>query len=47
MPKEPQAHLQLAKAFQRPRTEDAVEELQKLVNLNPQEAEYSYLLGRA
>jgi len=48
MPKEPQAHLQLAKAYEA--SENwiaAVEELQKLVNLDPQEAEYSYLLGRA
>ncbi len=48
MPKEPQAHLQLAKAYEA--SENwiaAVEELQKLMNLDPQEAEYSYLLGRA
>ena len=48
MPQEPQAHLQLAKAYE---ASDnwmaAVEELQKLVNLDPQNAEYSYLLGRA
>jgi Flp pilus assembly protein TadD len=48
MPKEPQAHLQLAKAYEASDNWiDAVEELQKLVNLNPREAEYSYLLGRA
>jgi Flp pilus assembly protein TadD len=48
IPKEPQAHLQLAKAYEA--SENwiaAVDELQKLVNLDPQEAEYSYLLGRA
>jgi Flp pilus assembly protein TadD len=48
MPQDPQAHLQLAKAYE---ASDnwmaAVEELQKLVNLDPQNAEYSYLLGRA
>jgi tetratricopeptide (TPR) repeat protein len=48
MPQESQAHLQLAKAYE---ASDnwmaAVEELQKLVNLDPQNAEYSYLLGRA
>jgi tetratricopeptide (TPR) repeat protein len=48
MPQEPQAHLQLAKAYE---ASDnwmaAVEELQRLVNLEPPNAEYSYLLGRA
>jgi Flp pilus assembly protein TadD len=48
LPKEPQAHLQLAKAYE---VSDnwiaAVEELQQAADLAPQEAEYSYLLGRA
>jgi tetratricopeptide (TPR) repeat protein len=48
MPNESQAHLQLVKAYEA--SENwiaAVEELQKLVNLNSQDPEYSYLLGRA
>jgi Flp pilus assembly protein TadD len=48
MPQEPQVHLQLAKAYKA--SENwiaAVEELQKVANLDPREAEYSYLLGRA
>ena len=48
MPKEPQAHLQLAKAHD---ASDnwiaAVVEWQKLVELSPQEPEYRYQLGRA
>jgi Flp pilus assembly protein TadD len=48
LPREPQAHLQLAKAYE---VSDnwigAVEELQQAADLAPQEAEYSYLLGRA
>ncbi len=48
MPNEPQAYLQLAKAYEASENwAAAVEELQKLVSLDPQEAEYSYLLGRA
>jgi tetratricopeptide (TPR) repeat protein len=48
LPREPQAHLQLAKAYEASENwMAAVEELQKVVNLDPQEAEYSYLLGRA
>ena len=48
MPKEPQAHLQLAKAYE---AADnwiaAVQEFQKLVELAPQEPEYSFQLGTA
>jgi cytochrome c-type biogenesis protein CcmH/NrfG len=48
MPKEPQAHLQLAKAYG---TTDnwiaAVQEFQTLVELAPQEPEYSFQLGTA
>jgi tetratricopeptide (TPR) repeat protein len=48
MPQEPQAYLQLAKAYEA--SENwiaAVEQLQKLVELAPQEPEYAYQLGRA
>jgi hypothetical protein len=48
MPKEPQAHLQLAKAYEA--SDDwiaAAGELQKLVKLSPEEPEYRYQLGRA
>jgi tetratricopeptide (TPR) repeat protein len=48
MPEEPQAHLQLARAYQA--TDNwmaAVQEFQKLVQLAPQEPEYSYQLGTA
>lgn len=48
MPREPQAHLQLARAYE---ASDnwipAVQELQNLVQLAPQEPEYSYQLGKA
>jgi tetratricopeptide (TPR) repeat protein len=48
MPNEPQANLQLIKAYEASENwTAAVEELQKLVNMDPQQAEYSYLLGRA
>ena len=48
LPKEPQVHLQLAKAYEA--TDNwiaAVAELQKLLELVPQEPEYSYQLGKA
>ena len=48
MPQEPQAYLQLAKAYEAfENWIAAVEQLQKLVELAPQEPEYSYQLGRA
>jgi Flp pilus assembly protein TadD len=48
LPEEPQAHLQLARAYEA--TENwiaAVQEFQTLVQLAPQEPEYSYQLWRA
>jgi tetratricopeptide (TPR) repeat protein len=48
MPEEPQAHLQLGKAYEvAGNWIAAVQEFQKLVDLAPQEPEYSYQLGRA
>ena len=48
MPREPSAHLQLAKAYE---ASDkwglAVDELQKLTTMAPDNAEYSYQLGKA
>src|SRR5262249_29215922 len=48
MPQEPQAHLQLAKAYEASGDwTAAVQELQKGVELSPQEPEYSYQLAKA
>ncbi|MEJ7711165.1 MAG: hypothetical protein WKF84_15190 [Pyrinomonadaceae bacterium] len=48
LPKEPLARLQLARAYEASDDLPAtVQEYQKLVELAPQEAEYSYQLGRA
>src|SRR5256886_8358696 len=48
MPQQPQARLQLAKAYEA--SEDwiaAAQQLQKLVELDPQEPEYAYQMGKA
>ena len=48
MPQQPQAHLQLANAYEA--SENwiaAAQQLQKLVKLAPQEPEYAYQLGKA
>ena len=48
MPREPAAHLQLAKAYESTeKWEQAVDELQKVTALAPDNAEYSYQLGKA
>src|SRR5207247_8564037 len=48
MPQQPQAHLQLANAYEA--SENwiaAAQQLQKLVELAPQEPEYAYQMGKA
>src|SRR5207245_4085717 len=48
MPQQPQAHLLLARAYEA--SEDwiaAAQQLQKLVELAPQEPEYAYQMGKA
>jgi len=48
MPSEPAAHLRLAKAYEATeKWRQAVDELQKLTTLAPDNAEYSYQLGKA
>lgn len=48
LPAEPQAHLQLARAYEAADNwPAAVERYQKLAELSPQDAEYAYRLGKA